>query len=142
MTKFFTIGYGGRKPTAFVELLQASGVALVVDIRLNPHNAYLDCYKKRETSDKGIENLLASVGISYLSLPELGNPFLKESDWQEKYTKLLEAEGTERTERLHAINEQAFCLLCAEKDFNSCHRLQVTDYLLASEMELVEVVHL
>lgn len=142
MTKFFTIGYGGKKPTDFANLLKASGVKLVVDIRLKPHRAYMGIFAKAKTPDKGIEKLLASVGIGYVWLPELGNPFLSENDWKEKYTKLLEAEGTERTEQLRALQEQAFCLLCAEKDFQNCHRLQVAEYLRNSGTELVEVVHL
>lgn len=141
MKKFFTIGYGGRKPAEFANLLQASGVQLVVDVRLKP-KGFCSGFTKTKTSDKGIEKLLASVGISYLWLPELGNPFLNESDWQEKYTKLLEAEGTERTARLRALEEKAFCMLCNEKDFQNCHRLQVAEYLLNSSTELAEVVHL
>ena len=142
MNKFFTIGYGGKTPTEFANLLQASGVELVVDVRLKPHRAHLGSFVKAKTPDKGIEKILASVGIGYLSLPELGNPYLSENDWKEKYTKLLEAEGTERTERLRAIEERAFCLLCAEKDFKNCHRLQVAEYLLNSGTEFLEVVHL
>jgi uncharacterized protein (DUF488 family) len=142
MNKFFTIGYGGRTPTEFANLLKASGVTLIVDIRLRPHRAYMGIFSKTKSSDKGIEKLLASVGIGYVSLPELGNPFLNDPEWKEKYTKLLEAEGTERTERIRAITEQAFCLLCAEKDFTNCHRLQVAEFLLNSRTKLAEVVHL
>jgi uncharacterized protein (DUF488 family) len=39
--KIFTIGYGGRKRSEFIDLLKKSDVKTVVDVRLKPEHAFL-----------------------------------------------------------------------------------------------------
>jgi uncharacterized protein (DUF488 family) len=128
--KFFTIGYGGRKPAEFVALLTEAGVRTIVDVRLRPDKASMGSYAKAKTQDKGIEALLAAHGIGYRSLPELGNPFLGDDDWPRLYEELIRKAGDLLTRRLADVPEP-FCLMCAEKRVEECHRRIIAEFLAA-----------
>lgn len=138
MTKpFFTIGYGGREPDAFVRLLTEKGVKAIVDVRLRPDRASMGAYIKAKTEDKGIEKLLASANIKYYSLIELGNLFLNYADWRSPYMNLLQKTGDLLFAKLHSVPEP-FCLLCAEKKVNECHRKIIAEHLQVYGYNLVE----
>jgi len=124
----FTIGYGGRAPGEFTELLAAHGVRSVVDVRLRPDKAAMGSYAKAKDADKGIAGLLARAGIGYVSLPELGNVFLEYDDWPERYEQFLAAAGPLLFDRLAGVAGPV-CLLCAEKRVRECHRRHVAAYL-------------
>jgi len=126
--EFFTIGYGGRSPTEFVERLQTHGIRLLFDVRLRPDRAHLGSFVKAKSADKGIEKLLADGGIQYHSLIELGNVFRQYNAWRERYQGLLNSAGDLLTADLRKMS-RSFCLMCAEKDMNRCHRQLIADYL-------------
>lgn len=63
--EFFTIGYGGRSPEAFLALLTIHGVRSIADVRIRPDRASMGTYTKARTDDKGIERLLNERGIAY-----------------------------------------------------------------------------
>ena len=137
--KFFTIGYGGRKPEDFVNILGKNGIRAVVDVRLRPDRASMGVYAKAKSTDRGIDKLLGSSKIQYYSMPELGNVFLDLDDWRERYKKLLEGCGELLLDRLYNIDvPKPFCLLCAEKKISQCHRKEVADYLVACKEWQVE----
>ena len=124
----FTIGYGGRLPDAFTELLAKHRVKTLVDVRLRPDKASMGCFARAREPDKGIAGLLARVGIEYVSLPELGNPFLEYADWPERYGKFLDAAGPFLFDRFAAVAGPV-CLMCAEKKVCDCHRRHIAAYL-------------
>jgi uncharacterized protein (DUF488 family) len=126
--KVFTIGYGGRTKSELLALLKANGVRTVADIRLSPNNAYMGTWVKAKTPDKGIESWLAKENIEYRSFIELGNRFMGDKDWRDRYGTLLSEEGERLTERLRAA-PAPYCLLCAEKFATDCHRSLVAAYL-------------
>jgi uncharacterized protein (DUF488 family) len=139
--KIFTIGYGGRAKNEFLELLQNNSIASIVDVRLRPDRASMGIYSKAKSPEKGIEALLNSIGIRYYSFVELGNLFLDfPDDWIERYTKLLEKGGALLTKRLFNV-PQPFCLMCAEKKVEECHRGLITKYLNSQQPE-IQVLHL
>jgi len=127
--KFFTVGYGGRKPQDFIALLRKAGVRTVVDVRLRPDRASMGSYAKARDPQKGIEGLLNAAGIGYRSLPELGNLFLDSEDWPRLYQELIEKAGDLLTRRLQEVSEP-FCLMCAEKRIAECHRRMIAAYLV------------
>jgi uncharacterized protein (DUF488 family) len=142
-TTLFTIGYGGRAPAVFVSLLHGAGVRTVVDVRARPDRASMGAYVRARLSDKGIEALLRAVGIGYVSMPELGNPFMDDAfadDWQRRYAELLAAAGPLLMVRLLALATAGtgapLCLLCAEQDPARCHRTQVAAVLEAQGMRV------
>jgi uncharacterized protein (DUF488 family) len=133
--KLFTIGYGGRKPEDFVQRLADAGVRTVVDVRLRPDRASMGAYAKAKTPDKGIERLLATRGIRYRSLPELGNVFLEYHDWRTRYATFIQRAGDLLISRLDGL-EGPLCLLCAERRVADCHRLQIAEFLIARDHEI------
>lgn len=137
--KFYTIGYGGRNPEELVNLLKLKGISTVVDVRLRPDHASMIIYKKFNEPSKGIQGLLAKNGISYMSLPELGNIFIEHEDWQVRYQGLLDKAGGLLIERLLKV-PAPFCLMCAEKKVTECHRSLIADYLVSRghEVEYIE----
>ena len=126
--KLYTIGYGGRKPQEFLDLLRANGVKAVVDVRLRPDHSSMGTYTKARSSDKGIQALLAGANIQYFSFVELGNIFLDFANWRERYRCLIDRAGDLLVERLLEA-PKPFCLLCAEKHAEHCHRSIIAAYL-------------
>lgn len=128
--KVFTIGYGGRTPDDLLKRLGDAGVRTVVDVRLRPDRASMGVFVKAKSPDKGIERLLASAGIAYRSLPELGNVFRECDDWRERYAELINCAGHLLVNRLDGLTAP-LCLLCAERRVADCHRLQIAEFLAA-----------
>lgn len=126
--KIYTIGYGGRKPQELLRLLKEKGIKSVVDVRLRPDRSSMGIYVKAKNADKGIETLLAGAGITYYSFIELGNVFRDLDDWQQRYQQLMDQAGDLLTRRLLEVAEP-FCLMCAEKRADQCHRKLIADYL-------------
>jgi len=101
--KFYSIGYGGRDPKDFLEILMAKGVKTVVDVRLRPDRARFGTWVKVKTPDKGIEKFLAGASIGYISLIELGNLFLECDNWEARYKTLLDQSGDLLVGRLTGV---------------------------------------
>jgi uncharacterized protein (DUF488 family) len=136
--KFFTIGYGGRKPDEFINLLKTNGIHAVADVRLRPDKASMGIYAKAKDDSKGIQGLLAGTGIQYFSLVELGNLFLGFNHWHQRYQCLLDNAGDLLTERLSEV-PQPFCFMCAEKDASVCHRKLIADYLVGKGHQVIHL---
>ena len=124
--RIFTIGYGGRNPKDFVELLKQNDIKVLIDVRLRPDHASMGAYVKAKSPDKGIQRLL-SEEIEYVSIIELGNIFIEYEDWRERYRQLLNNSGILLTERLMQI-KTTFCLMCAEKSADNCHRQLIENF--------------
>jgi uncharacterized protein (DUF488 family) len=128
--KQFTIGYGGRKPHDFTAILLEHRIRSIVDVRLRPDRASMGIYSKAKDPGKGIAGLLAASGIEYFSLPELGNVFLEQDDWPDRYQQLVDRAGDLLMSRLDGIPEP-YCLLCAERRVDECHRRIIAEFLTA-----------
>lgn len=133
--KLFTIGYGGHQPDELLAILTKNHISNVIDVRLRPDRSSMGVYVKAKSADKGIERLLTSQGIRYHSFPELGNVFLDYEDWRERYKSLLTRAGELLLTRLHKV-PRPFCLLCAEKRADDCHRKLIADYLGAEGWDI------
>jgi uncharacterized protein (DUF488 family) len=127
-TKFYTIGYGGRKPEEFVSLLNSRGVRTVVDVRLRPRG-FRGYYTRSQDPNKGIGRILAEGGVEYLWAQELGNPFMDQDGWAEEYQGHLDQLGGRLAEILENV-PAPFCLMCSEKRVGECHRKLIADRLV------------
>jgi uncharacterized protein (DUF488 family) len=134
---FYTIGYGGRRPDEFMNLLVGHGVRSVADVRIRPESASMGAYVKARSANKGIEKLLGDRGIAYHSILELGNLFRDLDDWRSPYRALFERTGDLLVGRLDDL-PKPFCLLCAEKRVADCHRQVIADFLVATRGWTVE----
>lgn len=135
----YTLGYGGLAPSSMGPLLNEYGVKTVVDVRLRPDRAAMGAYVLAKDPSRGIQGLLTPHGIGYVSLVELGNPFLGCDDWAERYARLMDAAGEVMTERLAAV-EAPYCLLCCEKRPETCHRAIIGRWLESRGHQVVHVV--
>lgn len=138
VVKIFTIGYGGRRPQDFLDLLKQNNIRALVDVRLRPDRASMGAYVKAKSSDKGLVHLLQGADIQYVSLIELGNIFLDYDDWRGRYQQLISQAGDLLTNRLRQV-PTPFCLMCAERQAVQCHRQLIADYL---SQQGYEVEHL
>jgi len=136
--QIYTIGYGGRKPQEFLDLLQQHQIERIVDVRLRPDRSSMGAYSKAKSPDKGIERLLAERGITYVSLTELGNVFMGCEDWPERYQRLMQRAGDLLTERLLTL-AAPFCLMCAERQAAACHRQVIAAHLTQCGFEIEHI---
>ncbi len=134
----YTIGYGGRKPQEFVSLLKSRNIRAVVDVRLRPDRSSMGIYVKAKDPKKGIQSLLGGAGIQYFSFLELGNVFLDADDWPQRYRSLMDKAGDLMTERLQRV-PTPFCLMCAEKRADQCHRKIIGEYLVENGYEVEHI---
>jgi len=134
----YTLGYGGRSKEEVLALLRSAGVKAVVDVRLRPDRASMGIFAKAKTPDKGLEHWLREAGFGYFSFVELGNIFVDRDDWEERYRQLLARAGDLLTERLAKVPEP-FCLLCAEKAPEQCHRRLIAEYLAERGYQVVHI---
>ena len=133
--KCYTLGYGGRRPEDFLALLEQHGIKTVVDVRLRPDRASLGIYTQAKSPEKGIQGLLRKGEIQYVSLVELGNLFMGDTQWRERYRRLIAQAGDLLIERLSDI-PGPLCLLCAEQRAAACHRQMIAEYLTQQGWEV------
>jgi uncharacterized protein (DUF488 family) len=95
-------------------------------------------YTQAKSPEKGIQGLLLKSGIQYVSLVELGNVFMGNEQWKERYRRLMAQAGDVLVERLLSI-PPPFCLLCAEKRAVDCHRQVIAEYLVQQGWEVEHI---
>jgi len=125
----FTVGYEGRSLAAFVELLRASGVTRVIDVRELPLS------RRRGFSKTPLSTALTKAGIEYVHVREAGNPFRAQKQDVDRCLRLYRGHLKNHpgvVERVRAALEgQRAALLCVEADSCRCHRSVIVDQLRA-----------
>lgn len=129
----FTIGYEGKSIEAFINILIQNGIKLLCDVRKNPLS------RKFGFSKSKLEHITSTVGIKYVSIPDLGIETDKRSSLEnsEDYANLFkEYEKTlpnlePYLERVYLLlrSNVRIALMCYEKDSDMCHRHVVRDYI-------------
>ena len=141
MPKIFTIGFSGKSPDAFMDVLDAVRVRAVWDIRQWRTSTHVPFY-----SD---DSLSAALGARYEYHPEFAptaeilagykDGLITWPDYERMYRKLL---ATRRpTAGLAPADLDRICLLCTEKSATQCHRSPAAEHI-ANQFPNIEIVHL
>ena len=141
MSKIFTIGFSGKSPDVFMDVLNAMRVRTVWDIRLWHTSVYVPFYSG--------ENLATVLGARYEYHPEFAptteiltgykNGTISWTDYEKLYHELLTARNP--TDGLAPGDIDRICLLCTEKSALQCHRRLAAEYI-ASRFPDIDIVHL
>ncbi len=141
MTKIFTIGFSGKKPEIFLEVLDATCISCVWDIRLWRTSTYVPYYNG--------DNLASVLGNRYEYHPEfaptsdiLAGYKDKKITWAE-YEKMY-SELLQKRDPLHNCDVSKLdriCLLCTEKSATQCHRRLAAEYIAGKTLNK-EIIHL
>jgi uncharacterized protein (DUF488 family) len=128
-----TIGYEKADLGDFISTLHLAGVEILVDIRDRAQS------RRKGFSKSALSEALASAGIDYIHLKELGDP--KEGreaaragdfkKFRQIFANVLKSEKA--TAALNTVaelaSETSICLMCYERDEKTCHRKIVSDHL-------------
>ena len=141
MPKIFTIGFSGKGPDTFMDVLNAVRVRTIWDVRLWRASAYVPFYSG--------ENLATALGDRYEYHPEFAptteilagykNGTISWADYEKLYRELLVARRP--TDGLAPGDIDRICLLCTEKSALQCHRRLAAEYI-ASQFPDIDIVHL
>ena len=143
--KVFTIGFTKKTASEFFELLRASGVKRIVDVRLN-NISQLSGFSKKDD----LEYFLGKIcRIEYIHMPELAptremlDAYRREHhDWRTYECQFVALMEQRRIEKLGIKRSMANgCLLCSEASPEQCHRRLVAEYF-REHWSGVEIVHL
>lgn len=141
MPKIFTIGFSGKSPDAFMDVLDAVGVRAVWDIRLWRTSTYVPFYSG--------ENLAATLRSQYEYHPEFAptteifagykDGRITWPDYERMYRELLATR--QPTAGMTPDTLDRICLLCTEKSAHQCHRRLAAEHI-ATQFPETEIVHL
>jgi uncharacterized protein (DUF488 family) len=146
---FFTIGYSGRPIGEFIQLLAASGVGAIVDVRAFPRSRTNPQYD-RET----LAGSLSEFQIAYEHAAELGgrrryrldiapdvNAFWENQSFH-NYADYAMSEGFRSgLARLRELGQVRQCaVMCAEAVWWRCHRRIIADHLLVAGERVFHVL--
>lgn len=143
-TPLLTIGYEGKTLDDFLTALIQAKVRRVVDVR------YLPLSRKKGFSKSTLAAALTSAGVEYVGLRELGTPPAMRNEYKlsgdfarlaSDYRSYL----ADRDAQLDVLHNYAAsggcCLLCFERDANSCHRSVLADVVASRNGQSFRVLH-
>ena len=140
-----TIGHSNRSWEEFLDLLKAHHVKLLVDVRKMPGS------RKNPQFDRDtLSQALHDAGIDYLHLPGLGglrrrvanspNAGWKNTSFQGYADYMLTPEFEQAIgELLEQAARSRTAYMCAERVYFRCHRMLVSDWLVAHGHEVFHI---
>ena len=128
----YTIGYGSRSMTEFIDVLRQYEIDYLIDVRSVPHSGY-----KPEFSKKPLANEVEQHGIRYVYMGDLlgGKPDDESCcvNGIVDYEKVKEADFFQRgIERLRTAygQQQRVALKCSEEKPEHCHRSKLKSFAM------------
>lgn len=146
MATLHTIGHSTRTLDELIEALQAHSINTLVDIRSFPMSRRLPHFNR-----ESLEKSLPDAGIQYVWLKELGgrrkkirsdspNVALRNDSFRNYADYMLTAEFLEGSAELLKLAEQGrTAYMCAERVYFRCHRMLVSDWLVAHGHEVLHI---
>lgn len=127
----FTIGYEGRSAEELVDLLQQSGVKILLDARRRANS------RKKGLSKKALGALCEEHHIRYVHEVDLGTPpdHMEQVKAKggydqgilEEFRKYLLTQDEALGRAVGLATDGPTCVLCYEADASNCHRLIVAE---------------
>jgi uncharacterized protein (DUF488 family) len=142
----WTAGHSTASADDFLSLLRPRRIELLADVR-----RFAASRRHPQFNGAALSQALASAGIAYVHLPELGGrreprPDSESTGWREAgfrgYADYMQTQpfraGVARM--LEAGNGMRMAIMCAEKAWQNCHRGLIADYLKVAGFEIIHIV--
>jgi uncharacterized protein (DUF488 family) len=146
LSTLYTIGHSTRTFDELVETLRAHSIATLVDIRSFPMSRRMPHFNR-----ESLEKTLPDAGIRYVWMKELGgrrkktrddspNVALRNDSFRNYADYMLTTEFQQGIDQLIRLAEQSrTAYMCAERVYFQCHRMLVSDWLVAHGHEVLHI---
>lgn len=146
MATLYTIGHSTRPLGELVDALHAHQIRTLVDIRAFPMSRRLPQFNR-----DSLEQSLPAAGIRYVWMKALGgyrkaildvspNVALRNDSFRNYADYMLTPEFEQAIAEVIALAEQApTAYMCAERVYFRCHRMLVSDWLVARGHEVLHI---
>jgi uncharacterized protein (DUF488 family) len=146
LARLYTIGHSTRTLEDLIETLQAHQIQTLVDIRAFPMSRRLPQFNR-----ESLEESLRAAGIRYVWMKALGgyrkkireeSPHigLRNESFRNYADYMLTAEFESAMAELIALAESSrTAYMCAERVYFRCHRMLVSDWLVAHGHEVLHI---
>jgi uncharacterized protein (DUF488 family) len=152
MATLYTIGHSTRTIEELIASLQSHDIKTLVDIRAFPMSRRLPHFNR-----ENLEKSLGEAGIRYVWMKELGgmrkkslhespNIALRNASFRNYADYMLTppfqnaaAEVVRLADEFAAAGRGGVCIMCAEAVYFRCHRMLVSDYLVAHGNEVLHI---
>ena len=146
MPSLYTIGHSTRTIEELIEALGAHQIRTLVDIRSIPMSRRLPHFNR-----ESLEKTLPQAGIRYVWLKELGgrrkkirddspNIAIRNDSFRNYADYMLTDEFRRGVRELITLAEEGRTVyMCAEKVYFHCHRMMVSDWLVAHGHEVLHI---
>jgi uncharacterized protein (DUF488 family) len=146
LARLYTIGHSTRTLQDLIETLQAHSIETLVDIRAFPMSRRLPQFNR-----ESLEKSLPEAGVAYVWMKALGGYRKKTRDdsphvamrndsFRNYADYMLTPEFEKAMAELIALAERSpTAYMCAERVYFHCHRMLVSDWLIAHGHEVVHI---
>ena len=146
MATLFTIGHSTRTLDELIDTLRAHSIQTLVDIRSFPMSRRLPHFNR-----ESLEKSLPEKGIQYVWMKDLGgrrkkilqdspNVALRNDSFRNYADYMLTPEFERAVDELIAVAQQSrTAYMCAERVYFQCHRMLVSDWLVAHGHEVLHI---
>ncbi|MGA8442643.1 MAG: DUF488 domain-containing protein [Candidatus Sulfotelmatobacter sp.] len=146
MAILYTVGHSTRALAELIAALQAHSIQALVDIRAFPMSRRLPQFNR-----EALENSLPEAGIRYLGMPALGgyrkkiredSPHiaLRNDSFRNYADYMLTGEfRSAMAELVTRAETWRTAYMCAERVYFRCHRMLVSDWLVAQGHEVMHI---
>jgi len=146
LATLYSVGHSTRTFGELIEVLQAHSIKTLVDIRAFPMSRRLPHFNQ-----ENLQKELPASGIAYIWMKALGgyrkqtrkdspNTGLRNASFRNYADYMLSNEFKQAVSELAKVGDQSrTAYMCAERVYFRCHRMLVSDYLLAHGHEVLHI---